>query len=338
MPDLNRAAADLRTSLGDFLERERTEGVFHLQVGGPGSIPELAHLDVPELHLDILPEPITDQQVDSLRGLGYVQQSADTWLHPGGWRLVLPDHASGWRVRQQALRALLTSEAKSAQQYCEVFTRLGREAADEALWERALAHHAATVGFRPAQFAAQTLSTLRAPWMFAAGVALDLHLGRVARPHDDIDVVIPREAQQDVLQLLGGWRLDAPSDGAYHAWTEPLPPPHHQVHARHPDLPAVLMLDLLFTDLSGGVWHYRRDPSMTLPLEQARRLGSDGLPYLAPEAVLLFKASTAGGNPRSKDEQDFRRVLPTLDANAQTWLRDALARSHPDHHWIGQLE
>lgn len=54
------------------------------------------------------------------------------------------------------------------------------------------------------------------------------------------------------------------------------------------------MLDLMLSDLSGGTWHYRRDPRLTLPLSRARCVSPEGLPYLAPEAVLLFKAGAAG--------------------------------------------
>ena len=42
--DLTGAAHDLRTHLGDFLDRKRPDGVFHVQPGGPGSVPALADL------------------------------------------------------------------------------------------------------------------------------------------------------------------------------------------------------------------------------------------------------------------------------------------------------
>lgn len=338
MPDLNSAAARLRAALGDFLDRGRPDGVFHVQPGGPGSVPALADLDVPELHLDLLPEAPTPQQRAALGGLGYVSESQARWLHPGGWRLMLCDHGSGWRAAQGALRALLLADPAAAPEYRRVFARQGRAAADEALWGQATHHYARTVGLRPAQFVARALAPLDAPWMVAGGVALDLHLGRVTRPHDDLDVAVSRAAQGALPDLLAGWRLDASVEGAYRPFTAPLAAPAFQLHARHPALPEVLMLDLMLTDCTGGRWHYRRDPAVTVPLERATQRSPDGLPYLAPEIVLLFKAgSAAGRDPRGKDEQDFSRAAPTLNREARDWLRAALERTRPGHRWLERL-
>lgn len=337
MPDLAAALTDLKRALGDYLERNREDGVFHAQIGGPGSIPALAALDVPELQLDLLPETPTAAQRQHLAQLGYVPDG-EHWLHPGGWRLVFCDHGTGWRAEQHALRELLLNDAVTAQTYQNVFQLEGRAQADAALRDQAREYYAQTIGFRPAKFVAEVMAPLNALWMFAAGVALDLHLGRVARPHDDLDVVVPRERQHEVRQLLQGWRLDACLQGTYQVWDTLLEPPHHQIHARHSHLPAVIMADFMLTDLSGGLWHYRRDPSITLPLERARKTSANGLPYLTPEAVLLFKASTGSHGPRGKDWADFARVQPTLDAEARDWLRWALEKTAPGHPWLATLE
>ena len=338
LPDLTAAAADLRLHLGDFHARHRADGVFYVAPGGPGSVPTLADLDVPELHVDLLPETPDPAAQAVLRALGYVP-GPDGWAHPGGWRLVFPAHDSGWRARQQALRALLRADPAAAAQYRQVYRAAGREAADQALAEPASARHAGVVGWAPLAFVADALRGLEAPWMFAAGAAMDLHLGRVARPHDDLDVVLPYEAQDAVRAQLHarGWRTDAVLDGQYAAWDAPVLPPHHQVHARHPALPDVLMLDLMFTDLSGGTWHYRRDPAVTRPLAEVRRVDGRGWPFLAPEVALLFKAGMPGRPPRPKDEADFRRVAPTLDPVARAWLRGTLDRVVPGHPWQAAL-
>lgn len=336
MPDLDAAIQDLKQEWGDFLARNRPDGVFYAQIGGPGSVPALADLDVPEIHLDLLPEQLTDAQRAGLTRLGYAPEG-EFWRHAGGWRLVLPDHTTGWRANQAALRELLLADAEAREDYRAVFEQAGRQGADEALRAAANAHHARTVGFAPAHFVARALAGLDVPWMFAAGVALDLHLGEVTRPHDDLDVVVPRECQAPLQKLLQDWRTDACIDGTYQVWEVPLEPPHHQIHARHAQLPAVIMLDLMLTDLSVGLWHYRRDPSITLPLEQARLISPEGLPYLAPEAVLLFKSATAGGNPRAKDQADFERVWLTLSPDSRSWLRGAIAKNSPGHGWIKRL-
>ncbi|WP_221088033.1 nucleotidyltransferase domain-containing protein [Deinococcus aquaedulcis] len=338
MPGFPAAEHALKAALGDFLARGRPDGVFALAPGGPGSVPALADLDPPELHLDLLPEAPTLAQVQGLRALGYVPaQAPGEWTHPGGWRLVLCDHGSGWRAAQAALRDLLLADAGAVQTYRDVFLCQGRQAADEALAPAALAHHARTVGFTPAQQVAELFRPLDGPWLFAAGTALDLHLGRVTRPHDDLDVAVDRAAQAQLPALLAGWRLDVPVAGAYQPYTGPLEAPLHQLHARHPALRGVQMLDVLLSDLSGDLWRYRRAPHLTLPLSRARRLSPEGLPYLAPEAVLLFKAGAADRDSRGKDEANFRRVAPTLAEEGRAWLRWALGETQPGHRWLGEL-
>ncbi|GHF51345.1 hypothetical protein HNQ07_003048 [Deinococcus metalli] len=337
MPDLTAAMTDLKRALGAFLERGRVDGVFHVQPGGPGSVPALADLDVPELHLDVLPESPTDVQRAALAGLGYVPETAHAWRHPAGWRVVLGDHDSGWRATQGLLRALLLGDSRAAQEYRQVYTWDGRAAADHALAGAALDRHARVVAWQPLHFAARAFAALDAPWQVAGGWALDLHAGRPLRAHDDVDIEIPRSAQAQLPDVLRGWRLDAAVDGAYHAFQPPLAPSSHQVHARHPELPDVLMVDVMLTDISGGMWHYRRDPVITRPLAEARRVGQGGLPYLVPEIVLLFKAGSVGREPRGKDRADFERARPTLDAPARAWLRAALERTRPGHPWVAQL-
>jgi hypothetical protein len=59
----------------------------------------------------------------------------------------------------------------------------------------------------------------------------------------------------------------------------------------------------------------------------------DGVPYLAPEIVLLFKAK----HPRAKDQSDFAGVLPVLGPIRRAWLAAALRRTHPGHRWITAL-
>ncbi|SMB91080.1 hypothetical protein SAMN00790413_00978 [Deinococcus hopiensis KR-140] len=106
----------------------------------------------------------------------------------------------------------------------------------------------------------------------------------------------PRAAQFQVRDALAaqGWRLDA-----CEIWNAPIEAPAFQAHARHPDLPGALLLDLMLSDLEGGLWRYRRAPRVTLPLERARHISPEGLPHLVPETVPLFK-SGAGAVPGTR--------------------------------------
>jgi hypothetical protein len=58
-----------------------------------------------------------------------------------------------------------------------------------------------------------------------------------------------------------------------------------------------------------------------------------GVPYLAPEIQLLYKAK----NHRPKDDADFDAAVGLLSATQRRWLREALAVHHPGDPWIGRL-
>ncbi len=59
----------------------------------------------------------------------------------------------------------------------------------------------------------------------------------------------------------------------------------------------------------------------------------DGVPYLAPEIVLLFKAK----KNRDKDDRDFEQVGDQLPPERKAWLRDALSQYDPRHKWLSRL-
>jgi hypothetical protein len=56
--------------------------------------------------------------------------------------------------------------------------------------------------------------------------------------------------------------------------------------------------------------------------------------HLAPQIVLLFKAR----HHRPKDLADFTGVPPRLNPARRAWLAAALARVHPGHPWISELQ
>jgi len=59
-------------------------------------------------------------------------------------------------------------------------------------------------------------------------------------------------------------------------------------------------------------WVFRRHPAIQRPLSLAVRRDSNGIPFLAPEIQLLYKARPV----RAEDQADFDRVAPRLHAGA----------------------
>jgi hypothetical protein len=191
-------------------------------------------------------------------------------------------------------------------------------------------------GFSPLEEAANEMKDARFEWYVAGGWALDLFLGRVERVHHDVDVIVPRSSQVELQNYLTerGWTLITPFEKQLQPW-----PPHmrlelprHQVHAHRDDS----FIDLLLTDMN-DVWRYRREPAILRSREKISLKSEGGIPYLAPELVLLFKSRNTSNHERLKDQVDFEKALPLLELERRAWLYWALVATSPEHAWIPQL-
>ncbi|MGH7779860.1 MAG: nucleotidyltransferase domain-containing protein [Candidatus Binataceae bacterium] len=202
---------------------------------------------------------------------------------------------------------------------------------------------------------ARALTNRRIPWFVAGGWAIDLHLGRVTRAHNDIDTLILR-SDQAALRTSMDFDLRAVfphperhmNRGTVARWPagKVLELPVHQLNAYRPGDPILAEIDAAHIDSGHRYWFqimlaesderdwiYRRNSAVRLPLKQLGFHPLWGLPYLAPEVVLLFKAKLM----QDKDREDFRNVRPHLNVDARRWLHDALAESHPGHEWLREL-
>lgn len=173
------------------------------------------------------------------------------------------------------------------------------------------------------------------PWFVAGGWGVDLFLGRATRVHEDIEIAILRRDQEALWRHFSGWGLEkvVPQGGGSHPWNgEWLAPPIHEIHVKRTE-GEVPRLEILIDEAWGDTWRFRRNLAVTRPLAELGLHSPEGIPFLAPEVVLLYKAK----NSRPHDEQDFRAALLELDANQRRWLRGALGTVHPGHPWIADL-
>lgn len=182
----------------------------------------------------------------------------------------------------------------------------------------------------PAEVAA-LLRGVRARWYVLAGWALDLHLGRQTRDHADLEIGVPPEEFPELVTAFDGCELVVVGDGEAWPVTMDTLRTYRQTWVREHGGP--WRLDVIRERWDGDDWLYRRDERIRRPAASAIAETSDGIPFLQPEIVLLFKARTA----RPKDEADLAAVLPHLDANRRSWLADALRLTHPGHPWIELL-
>jgi uncharacterized protein (DUF952 family) len=191
--------------------------------------------------------------------------------------------------------------------------------------------------------ALEVMSDFFHPWWIAGGWALDSFLGVKTRPHADLEISILADDQSALYQHLRGWDLRIAAPGAHfrHWDGQRLAAPYHQIWARQGSSVAATpeefsadptMLDVLIEDHVGAIWQYRRDRRVARPMAEFG-LVRDGMPFVRPEIALLFKAKA----PRYKDQRDFERAAPLLDAEARSWLRTALATAHPQSDWAAHL-
>ncbi|MGE0660764.1 MAG: hypothetical protein AB7O63_14805 [Reyranellaceae bacterium] len=188
---------------------------------------------------------------------------------------------------------------------------------------------------------AQAAALLRAapfPWWIAGGHAIEFAVGRgPLRAHDDLDVLVLRRDQLAVRDFFADWDCEVSDPpGTLRPW-----PPgetlRHGVHdvwcRRAPG--EKWQLRLMVDEADDDRWRTRRDARITRPLAEIGRSRDDGVPFLAPEIQLYYKAN----RPRPKDQFDFDAVLPVLDAGQRAWLARAIATSlGRRHRWLEKLQ
>jgi len=180
---------------------------------------------------------------------------------------------------------------------------------------------------------AQRLDGIGTPWYVAAGWALDLFRGQQARAHGDIEIAIPAMSFPEVRHRFPRYVFDAVGSGR--VWEDATPEvlaAVHQTWVRDPGTGNYL-LDVFREPHDGDTWICRRDEGIRLPYSDIIHHTQDGIPYLVPELVLLFKAKHA----RRKDRSDFETTLPHMAPAQREALAELLDRVHPGHPWIVDL-
>jgi hypothetical protein len=175
-------------------------------------------------------------------------------------------------------------------------------------------------------------ASLRAPWWIAGGWALDLFIGHQSRPHKDLDVGVLRRDIVTVLSALSSWEIFEAKDGLLTRLPEG-GAPGANVNSLwcRPASDTDWTFELMLDDSDNDRWVFRRDPTIQRPLSRGVVWrDSSGIPILAPEIQLLYKARPV----RAVDQADFHQVAPRLDADARAWLRTALANIDPRHAWL----
>src|SRR5689334_11036732 len=97
-------------------------------------------------------------------------------------------------------------------------------------------------------------------WCVAGGWAVDLFLGGVTRPHQELELAIIRQDQMSPRNHLHGWKFEETVNGRMMPWAadEELKHPIHEIHARSSRDP-LMSLEFLLNERIDYEWVYRRD-------------------------------------------------------------------------------
>ncbi|MBO9653587.1 amino acid transporter [Rhizobium sp. BR 250] len=174
------------------------------------------------------------------------------------------------------------------------------------------------------------LSGVSRPWCVVGGWALDLWHGRKMREHEDLEFTILREDLGVFRHELKDMEFYTVNDGVLELLPADREPAMEIFQIWCFDrIAGCWRADMMIEPGTNDMWVYKRDPAITGPRIEMVSLTADGIPYLNPSAVLLFKAK----HRRPKDEEDFMNAHPKLSPSERRWLRDCLDLLHPGHEW-----
>ena len=213
----------------------------------------------------------------------------------------------------------------------EPLMRSVAEEAEDDYWERLYGQYDC---LDPAGMAA-FFDGFERPWWVVGGWAIEAFTG-APREHEDVDVSILGCDVPALREHVGeSWQLWNIADGALRPLTDHWPDvmhPESQIWGRR-DAASPWAFDLPLTPDRDGLWTNKRLPDHVAPVEDVTWVAADGIRYLNPEIVLLYKSRLE----RVKDARDLDRTWPLLDEPARAWLREKVARLHPDHAWLERM-
>jgi hypothetical protein len=182
---------------------------------------------------------------------------------------------------------------------------------------------------------AQRLQGVPARWFVVGGWALDLFRGRTTREHDDLEIAVPMwdfdliRARLSSYEFFvagaeGFWPVES-AGGAFFQY--------QQIMVRDPQT-QLWCVDVMRIPDDRHHWIFSSDRSIYRPFAEAIAETAEGVPYLRPELVLLYK----GLQMRPKDQADFEATVHLLCNQARGWLHDALVQIRGGGHpWLSAL-
>lgn len=207
-------------------------------------------------------------------------------------------------------------------------------------------------------------------WCVCGGHAIDLFVGQQTRLHKDVDLAVLWEDRSKIITefIRRGWRVFEPNHGFLREITSCtddkmiednlwcLRPDagyeiihqfgnYYKISTARTSQTALDFIEVLFNRVNNGAFLYKRNPQISLT--RYLYVSKNGIPYLAPEMILLYKSTfvrlLGTVTPEHTEvvknyRHDFRVARARLSVEQKKWLKDALQEEYPKgHEWIELL-
>jgi len=196
-------------------------------------------------------------------------------------------------------------------------------------------------------------------YAFCGGYAIELFLNKPVRKHGDIDISVYWDERDKIIlfmQSLGWCVYELCGGGMAHYITDvanqikakrnifcmtddcktvSLKPTDEQdmfiVDFDPKGQDKLTFIEFLFNNKNNDRFLYARNHDISLPLSQAV-LTRNGIKYLAPEMVLLYKSTDT---EREGYQLDYDSAIQAMSSEQKDWLKNALKTMNPDgHKWL----
>ena len=196
-------------------------------------------------------------------------------------------------------------------------------------------------------------------YAICGGFAIELFLNRTVRNHGDVDIsafwserdkiiLYIQALGWSVYELCGGGRAHHITDVSNQiknkrnifcmtddceivSFTPTDEAEMFAVDFGHGGQERLTFVEFLFNNAESENFLYARNHAVTRPLSQAI-LSRDGVPYLCPEMVLLYKSVDT---QREGYQLDYDLAMGMMSGEQRQWLQHALAVMNPEGHiWL----
>jgi len=203
------------------------------------------------------------------------------------------------------------------------------------------------------------LEPFHVAWFVSGGWSIDIHLGQVMRERCDLDISVSysdrlyaidfflRKGWQIEGKLFGGFKtlhsLSDYNENIHYFWSFPKGAvfiseftdegSNRRIAYNRKTQCELDYIEVFFDKIEDGYFIYRRDTRVKRYVDKAI-LERDGIRYLAPELVLLFKSNSLS----EKNLQDFDITIGSLGGEAKSWLTSSLLLLYGKSHiWLKRL-